>query len=60
MWDEVKDIPGIKNIDVLVDGEFFYPLRDLSLQWRGSANQRVIDVARSLESNKAISYKEQA
>ena len=58
MWNEVKDITGIENIDVLVDGEFFYPLRDLSLQWRGSANQEVIDVTRSLESNRIISYKE--
>ena len=58
MWDEIKNISGLEYIDVLVDGEFFYPLRDLSLQWRGSANQRIIDVTQSLKSDKLILFKE--
>jgi anaerobic ribonucleoside-triphosphate reductase activating protein len=35
-------------IDVLVDGEFHLKEKDLSLRFRGSSNQRIIDVPRSL------------
>lgn len=38
------------NTDVLVDGEYKQDLRDVSLKWRGSSNQRVIDMKKSLES----------
>ena len=34
----------LKEIDVLVDGPFILDLRDLNLQWRGSSNQRIIDL----------------
>lgn len=39
----------LKNIDVLVDGKFIRELKDISLQFRGSSNQRIIDVKRSME-----------
>lgn len=59
LWEEVKCLYGIQNIDVLIDGEFVESLKDLSLKWRGSSNQRVIDVKKSIESNEVILYKEQ-
>lgn len=40
----------LEQIDVLVDGEFVEALKDISLAFRGSSNQRIIDVKRSLES----------
>jgi anaerobic ribonucleoside-triphosphate reductase activating protein len=40
--------------DVLVDGRFVLAERTLLLKWRGSRNQRLIDVPRSLESGKAV------
>lgn len=46
----------IKECDVWVDGRFVEAQRDLRLQWRGSTNQRVIDVKKSLDSNKIILY----
>lgn len=42
----------LQYIDVLVDGEFIETLKDISLAFRGSSNQRIIDVKRSLESGK--------
>ena len=41
-------------VDVLVDGEYKKDLRDLNLKWRGSSNQRVIDVKKSLELGKEV------
>ena len=41
-------------IDVLVDGQFEEDKRDITLKWRGSSNQRVIDCKKSLAENKII------
>ena len=39
-------------IDILVDGRFLLDQKDLTLQFRGSANQRIIDVPKTLASGK--------
>lgn len=44
----------IKNVDVMVDGRYIDSQRDITLKWRGSSNQRVIDVQKSLQQNKII------
>lgn len=44
----------IKNIDVLVDGKFVEELKNLSLKFRGSSNQRIILVQESLKEKKVI------
>lgn len=49
----------LENCDVLVDGRYEDELRDLSLAWRGSSNQRVLDVKKSLAQNKPVLYKEE-
>ena len=41
-------------VDVVVDGSYIQKLRDISLKWRGSSNQRVIDVKKSKEQNKIV------
>lgn len=48
-WKDVKDLPLMKNVDVLVDGPFVKALKDTKLYWRGSSNQRVIEAKRSIE-----------
>ena len=45
---------AVKMIDVLVDGQYMDELRDLTLSFRGSSNQRVIDVQKSIESNSIV------
>lgn len=49
--------PIVKYIDVVVDGPFVEELKNLNLFYRGSSNQRVIDVKKSLEHRCAIRYK---
>ena len=46
----------LKNLDVLVDGPFVENLKNLSLKFRGSSNQRVIDMKKTLAQNKIILY----
>ena len=48
----------LENIDVLVDGAFIEELKDISLKFRGSSNQRVIDMPKTLETGKIVLYLE--
>lgn len=54
LWEEIKDLPGLRRVDVLVDGEFKQKLADVKYHWAGSTNQRVIDVPRSLAEGRVI------
>lgn len=47
-WEEVRNLDGIENIDVLLDGKFIPELADNNIHWVGSSNQRVINVKQSL------------
>ena len=49
-WEQIRDHEIIRYLDILVDGEYVKELRDTQLYWRGSSNQRVIDVKKTLES----------
>ncbi len=47
-WEDILHYPVMKYVDVLVDGEFKIELKNTKLRWKGSSNQRVIDVQASL------------
>lgn len=51
---DLKDEEVLKYIDVLVDGQYIDELHHPGLKWKGSSNQRVIDVQKSLKDNKII------
>ena len=55
-FDQIKSSPLTKFVDVAVTGRFILEQRDISdnNRWRGSTNQRVIDVQSSLNSGKAV------
>lgn len=44
----------VSQCDVVVDGEYIDELRDITLKWRGSSNQRVIDVKKSIEKGEVV------
>ena len=46
----------IKLVNVLVDGKYIDEQKDFTLKWKGSKNQRVIDVKQSLAQNKVVLY----
>ena len=48
--------PLLELVDVLVDGPFIKDLRDEDLLFRGSKNQRLIDVRQSLAQNQVVAY----
>lgn len=58
LWEEVSDLRIAKDLDVLVDGEFQVKRKDNLLHWKGSSNQRVIDVKKSLLEKRPVLYEE--
>ena len=57
-WEELQSEDDklliLKYCDVLVDGRFEEDKKDITLKWRGSSNQRVINVQESLKQNKVV------
>ena len=56
LMDQICDKEILQYLDVLVDGQFQEDKFDPRLKWRGSSNQRVIDVPNSLKENKIVLY----
>ncbi len=55
-FEDIPDKTSLENIDVLIDGQYIDELHDFRLKWRGSSNQRVIDVKETLKSGEIKLY----
>lgn len=55
-FDEIKDLEVVSLCDVIVDGEFILEQRDPKLHWKGSLNQRVIDVRETTRLKKIVLF----
>ena len=53
-WEETPEL--MSYIDVMVDGKFEEDKKDINLRFRGSSNQRIIDVPKSLKEKKAVLF----
>ena len=54
----LKDKEVCKYLDVIVDGQFIDELKNPTLKWCGSENQRVIDVQKSIKQGKVILFED--
>lgn len=57
-WESVCDLEIMAYADVVVDGRFILSQRDVTLEWKGSPNQRVIDVKKTKERGKIVLFGE--
>ena len=58
VWDDVCQLEIMKYVDVLVDGPFVMSKKDLTLRFRGSSNQRLIDVPASLREEQIVLWED--
>ena len=58
LWEEVRHLDIVKYLDVLVDGEFMIDKKNTELHWKGSSNQRVIDVKKTLQEGEIVLHAE--
>ena len=58
LWEEIENLSCVKKADVVVDGRFVEELKDARLHWKGSSNQRVIDVPKTVHEGKIVIYEE--
>lgn len=57
LFEEIKGLDFIHNIDVLVDGLFIESQKDVKLHWVGSANQRVIDIKKTFDKGNIVLHR---
>lgn len=59
IYEEIKGLELMKYIDVLVDGEFQIDKKDITLLFRGSSNQRLINIPKTRETNEIVFYEKE-
>ena len=53
-WEHIAEYPIMQYLDVVVEGPFILEQRDVKLLWKGSSNQRVVDVKKTLASDNKL------
>lgn len=53
-WEQIAEYPIMQYLDVVVEGPFILEQRDVKLLWKGSSNQRVVDVKKTLASDNIL------
>ena len=56
LYDQIPNKDVLQYVDVIVDGRYEQELHDFRLKWRGSSNQRVIDVKKTLNSDNIVLF----
>lgn len=56
LFEDIKNYEILKYIDVLVDGQYIDKLKNINLKFKGSSNQRIIDVQETLRQQKVIEF----
>lgn len=56
LYEQLSDLPIMEYIDVLVDGRFIEEQKDITLVFRGSSNQRIIDVRKTTKEGEVVLY----
>ena len=59
IWENINTLDFIPKIDVIVDGKFIEEFKDNSIHWRGSSNQRVIDVKKTINRSEVVLVREE-
>lgn len=55
-WEQVSNLEVMQYVDVFIDGKFVDELKDTKLHWKGSSNQRTIDVVATLKKGEVVLY----
>lgn len=58
-YEEIKDLEILRYIDILVDGRFIFDQKDISLQFKGSRNQRIISVPETIKTGEIVLWRSQ-
>ena len=58
LYEDLKDKEVMKYVDVLVDGRYVDEMHNPNLKWRGSSNQRVIDINETIKKGDIVLYED--
>lgn len=58
LWEQISNLEIVNYLDVLIDGKFDETLKDNNLHWKGSSNQRTIDVKATIEKGEIVLFED--
>ncbi len=58
LWEQISNLEIVNYVDVIVDGKFVEELKDNMLHWKGSSNQRIINVPATLKKGEVVLFED--